>query len=254
MYEGRLVGKVVVVTGSTTGIGEGIARQAAEQGASVVIHGTRAQVAEEVAASIVAAGGQATACAGDSADPSTPKRVVEHCTATFGRIDGLVNNAAVSTRSNLETTTPEFFDRIMAINARGPMLFIQAALPHFRNQGRGHVVNIGSINAHSGGRQLLAYSMTKGALQTMTRNLAGAHAKEGIRVNQLNIGWTLTPNEYEGMPENWPDTLGPDVIPFGRMATPKDIAHLVCYLLSDEAELLNGSVIDYDQRNHIGRF
>src|SRR5690606_17590489 len=98
-------------------------------------------------------------------------------------------------RSNLMTSTPEFFERMMAVNIRAPLFLIQAAFPHLK-AAEGCVLNIGSINAHSGQPNLLDYSISKGALQTMSRNLANAHAADHVRVNHLNVGWVLTDREY----------------------------------------------------------
>jgi NAD(P)-dependent dehydrogenase (short-subunit alcohol dehydrogenase family) len=252
----RLDGKVVLVSGSTTGIGEGIARQASAEGARVMIHGTNEAEAQRVVGDL---GPERTAYSlGNLTDPAVPARVVAETVARFGRLDALVNNAAISTRSNLRDTTPEFFDHIMAINARAPMLFAQAALAPFESQRDGVIVNIGSINAYGGAEKLLAYSMTKGALMALTRNLASHYVALGIRSHQLNIGWTLTPNEYElvksdGETDGWPERVDPKIIPLGRMLLPQDIAYAVCYLISPEAQMLNGAVFDVDQNNLHGR-
>jgi NAD(P)-dependent dehydrogenase (short-subunit alcohol dehydrogenase family) len=146
----------------------------------------------------------------------------------------------------------------LAINLRAPLFLIRAALPHFRSQGKGRVLNIGSINSYCGERILLAYSISKGGLMTLTRNLADAHAAEGIQVNQLNVGWTLTPNEYklkleDGLPESWPYTLPKSVAPSGRIHSPEEIALAAIYFLSNEAALINGSVLDVEQFPVIGR-
>ena len=115
----------------------------------------------------------------DLVDPESPKRIAAAAVAAFGRIDGVVNNAAIVARSNLETTTAEFFDRMMAVNVRAALLLIQAAFPQLKaNQGA--VLNIGSINAHSGQANLLDYSLSKGAMQTLSRNLANAHAADRV--------------------------------------------------------------------------
>ncbi len=175
-----------------------------------------------------------------------------------GRLDGLVNNAAVMTRSDLETTDARVFDDTMAINLRAPLLLIRAALPHFRRQGGGRVLNIGSVNGHCGERNQLAYSLSKAGMMTLTRNLADAYGAEGLRVNALNVGWTLTPNEFElkkreGLPDDWPEHLPKSHAPSGRLLSPEDVAWAAVYLLSDEAPLLNGGVLDFEQYPVIGR-
>ena len=178
--------------------------------------------------------------------------------AHFGRIDGLVNNAAVMTRGTLKTPIAEAFDRTVAIDLRAPFLLIQAALPHFRKQGGGRVLNIGSINAYCGERIHVVYSICKGGLMTLTRNLADAHGAEGIRVNQFNVGWTLTPNEFalkktRGPSRDWPTKLPRDFAPSGRILSPEDIAWAAVYFLSDEAALINGAILDVEQFPFIGR-
>jgi NAD(P)-dependent dehydrogenase (short-subunit alcohol dehydrogenase family) len=141
--------------------------------------------------------GDAGACVfGPLEDPEVPAKLIAGTVAHFGRIDGLVNNAASITRSNLETTDSRIFDYTIAVNLKAPFLLIQAALPHFRKQGAGSVLNIGSVNAYTGERNQFIYSVSKGALMTLTRNLADGYGVEGMRVNQFNVGWTLTPNEY----------------------------------------------------------
>src|SRR5207248_3563731 len=105
-----------------------------------------------------------------------------------GRLDGLVNNAAYIPRTNLFTTDAALFDRCMAVNVRAPLLLIQAAFPHLK-QSKGAVLNIGSVNAYTGEANLLPYSLSKGALMVLTRNLADAHGVDGMRFNQINPGW-----------------------------------------------------------------
>ena len=254
----RLKNKVILVTGSTTGIGEGMARTFAREGAVVVVHGAREAAARQVVADIVGAQGRATHVLGSLADPAAPAQISREVIPQHGRIDGLVNNAAVMTRGDLEATDAAAFDRTIAVNLRAPLLLIRAALPHFRSQGGGRVLNIGSVNGYCGERQQVAYSVSKGGLVTLTRNLADAHGADGIRVNLLNVGWTLTPNEYalkksEGLPDDWPERLGRTTAPSGRLLSPEDIAWAAVYFLSDEAALINGATLDLEQYPMIGR-
>ena len=239
--------KIVLVTGSVRGIGKVIAERLETKGWTVIRH---AQTAAELAGLV--------GIAGDLAEASVPKEIIHTVIAKYGRLDALVNNAALTTRSNLETTDAALFDRLMAVNLRAPLLLIQAALPHFRAQGSGKVVNIGSSNAYCGERNLLAYSLTKAGLMVLTRNLGDTHGVEGVRVNQLNLGWTLSDSEYalkiaEGLPPDWPERLPKSVAPSGGLQTPEDVAAMVAWLLSDEAPRVNGQVWDFEQYPLIGR-
>ena len=254
----RLKDKVILVTGSTTGIGEGMARVFVREGARVMVHGTREAAAAKLVDEIGDGGKQAGYAIGPLDHPDVPARLVAETIKKFGRIDGLVNNAAAMTRSSLETTTVPVFDQTIAINLRAPFLLIQAALPHFRRQGGGRVLNIGSINGYCGEPGQFAYSVSKGGLITLTRNIADAYGREGVRVNLMNVGWTLTPNEYElkkkeGLPEDWPAKVPWVFAPSGRLLSPEDVAWGAVYFLSDEAALINGAVLDFEQYPLVGR-
>lgn len=239
----RLKDKVLFVTGSATGVGEGIARRAMAEGATVVTHGQEDEKGIEGTLYLP----------GDLEDPLVPQRLVDAVMQAHGRLDGLVNNAAVSWRADPDSGAA-FFDQVMAINARAPYLMVQAARPHLKG---GSVVNIGSVNAHKTGEELLPYGMSKAALANLTRTLADPLAKQRTRINALNLGWTLTPNERKllvetaGWAEDWPEKTG-ERMPLGRLLLPEDVAGMVCYLLSDEAAMVTGQVWDFDQRSHIG--
>jgi NAD(P)-dependent dehydrogenase (short-subunit alcohol dehydrogenase family) len=145
----------------------------------------------------------------------------------------------------------------MAVNVRAPLLLIRAAFPHLKRT-RGCVLNIGSINAYTGEGNLLAYSISKGALMTLSRNLADALCYDGVRVNHFNVGWVLTPNEYktklaDGLPPNWPEKLEPQFAPSGRIMKPEEIAEASVYWLSDESRPISGTVLELEQYPMIGR-
>jgi NAD(P)-dependent dehydrogenase (short-subunit alcohol dehydrogenase family) len=250
----RLADKVILVTGSTTGIGEAIARRCVAEGARVLIHGRDRERGQMVATALGAA---AAVCIDDLEDPAAPARVVEAAVEAFGRLDGVVNNAAWVVRSSLATTTAEFFDRVMRINVRAPLLLIQAALPHLK-QSAGSIVNVGSVNAYTGEPRQLDYSISKGALMTLSRNLANVLAADRVRVTHFNVGWVLTPNEYqlkmsEGLPPDWPYTQELQTVPAGAMTQPADIAAHAVFWLSDESRPVSGSVLELEQFPIIGR-
>jgi NAD(P)-dependent dehydrogenase (short-subunit alcohol dehydrogenase family) len=254
----RLKDKVILITGSTTGIGEGMARIFIQEGACVVVHGTREEAAKKLVGEIGEKGKRASYVVGSLDDPAVPGRMMAEIIERWGRIDGLVNNAASMSRGSLANTELEAFDRTIAVNLRAPFLLIQSALPHFRRQGGGRVLNIGSINGYCGEANQFAYSISKGGLVTLTRNIADAYGAEGIRANLLNVGWTLTPNEYElkkkeGLPDDWPAKVPKSHAPSGRILSPQDVAWAAVYFLSDEAPLINGAVLDLEQFPVIGR-
>lgn len=249
----RLKDKAVIVTGSTTGIGEAIARAVRREGGEVLLHGrdeaAGRRLAEELGSPLEIA---------DLAAPAAAGALVEAALAAFGRIDGLVNNAAWVVRGRLEEVTPDLFDGVMAVNCRAPLLLIQAALPHLARS-RGSVVNIGSVNAWCGEENLLPYSISKGALMTLSRNLGDTLMREHrVRVNQINPGWTLTANEIEakkreGMNDRWWEQLPPMFAPAGRIFDPAEVAEAVVYFLSDASGPISGQVLDIEQHPFIGR-
>ena len=243
--------KIALVTGSTSGIGRGIADHFASLGAFVVVHGPDAASSNAVADELRAAGRRVDAVAGDLTKPDACREVVRSVIARHGGIDILVNNAASTARASLEDATLEFWDAMMAVNLRAPFLCLQEAVPSMKSRGGGSIVNIGSINAYVGLPNLGPYSVSKGGLMTLTKNAAGALNRHRIRVNQLNVGWTLTEGEdrVQQADGNGPRWLDEAVAtrPFGRLLLPADIAYAAAYLASDDSALVTGAVVDLEQ-------
>jgi len=249
----RLNDKVIVITGSTTGIGEAFARRCVSEGARVLLHGRDRKRGEALAGEF---GDRAALVIDDLEDPAAPERIVAATIRAFGRLDGLINNAALIGRSDLAETTVELFDRFMAVNIRAPLFLIKAALPHLI-AAHGAVLNIGSVNAYCGQINLLPYSISKGGLQTMSKNMADALGGK-VRVNHFNVGWVLTANEYhykiiDGFPADWPEHVGPPNSPNHRLIKPEEIAAAAVYWLSDESIAISGSVLDLEQYPFVGR-
>jgi NAD(P)-dependent dehydrogenase (short-subunit alcohol dehydrogenase family) len=251
----RLKDKVVVVTGSTSGIGEAIARRSVAEGAQVLVHGLETDLGEAVTGSL----GEAAALhIDDLADPEAPTRIVEAALSAFGRIDALVNNAARVQRSTIETTDAAVFDEVLAVNTRAPLLLIRAALDALERT-RGTVLNVGSVNAWCGEPTFVAYSASKGALMTLTRNLGDTlHRERGVRVNQINPEWVLTEGEKrvqerQGNPPDWHEKIPKEWAPSGRLIRPEEIAAAAVYWIGDESRPISGSVVELAQFPVIGR-
>lgn len=252
----RLKDKVVVVTGSTTGIGKAIAKRCAAEGASVLIHGLEADWAEAVVREIGA--DKAALHVEDLSAEGACQRLIAKALKSFGKIDALVNNAARVVSSNIATTDAQFLEDVLRVNTVAPFLLIKEALPHLTAT-QGCVLNIGSVNAYSGEPNLLAYSISKGALMTLTRNLGDTlHRDNGVRVNQINPGWVLTETErmrkqQHGLPEDWYKDLPRVYAPAGRILKPEEIAAAAIYWLADESGPVSGQVVDLEQHPFIGR-
>lgn len=252
---GSLEGNAVLVTGSTTGIGESAARLCVEEGAQVMIHGRNEERANALSSEL---GDAAAYVIGDVGEPEVCERIVHETVERFGTIHGIVNNAALTWRSTLEETDAATFDRMIAVNLRAPMLIIRAALPHFLEQGGGAIVNIGSVNALAGQANLVPYSAAKGGLATLTRNLANGYAAKRIRVNQLNVGWVASPNEIalkqsEGLPPGWQRSREVTHAPLGRILIPEEVAGHIVFWLSDRSAPASGCVYELEQYSVIGR-
>ncbi|HLW79254.1 MAG TPA: SDR family oxidoreductase [Terriglobia bacterium] len=245
-----LEGQVAVVTGSTRGIGAGIAKKFAEHGARVVIHGREREEGDRVMAAIREAGGDALLVLGDLKEEAHCRDVVRRALGRFGRLDVLVNNAAVVDRGTIENTSVELWDTILAVNLRAPFILCQEAVRHMKERRSGAIVNIGSVNAHVGMRKLLPYSASKGGLMTFTRNLAHYLEQYRIRVNQINPGWVLTEGEHhvqsvvEGRGELWLEESVKGR-PFGRLIKPEEVARAALFFATNE--LVTGAVLEYEQ-------
>jgi NAD(P)-dependent dehydrogenase (short-subunit alcohol dehydrogenase family) len=250
----QFTNKIAVITGSTQGLGAAVARLLAERGAEGIVITGRNKTRGEAKAKEIA----------DAYDTKTifvqsEQSKVEDCRAViaaadkaFGRIDVLVNCAADTRRGTILNTSPELYDDLFNTNVRGPFFLIQDALKvMIREKIEGTIVNIGSMSAKAGQPFLTAYCATKGALSTITENVAFSVLRNRIRVNALNIGWMASDGEnaiqhIDGNPPDWLEKAAPQQ-PFGRLIDPNKVARAVGFLASDESGLMTGSVIQYDQ-------
>lgn len=249
----RLRDKVIVITGSTQGVGEGIARRCAAEGAAgLVVCGRDRGRGETLVGELAEHGCETALAVGDLADVAACRQTIALCAERFGRIDGLVNAAGLNAPGELHDTSVELWDRMFAVNARAPFVLMQEAVRLMKAKGtQGSIVNILSIAIHGGMASLTPYAASKGALATLTRTVACAHRAARIRCNGIVLGWTDTPGEaefqrLEGNPDDWRESAA-KALPFGRLITPRDVAALCVFLLSAEAGVMTGALIEYDQ-------
>ncbi len=249
-----LQGKTLIVTGGTQGLGEAIARLAVDSDvAAIAIVGRNAERGEAVAAALARDGRPAHFIQADLAEPDAPARVMSEALQKLGRIDCLVNAAGLTDRASLAAGSLDDWDRLFSVNARAPFFLMQAAVNDMKARNApGSIVNILSINAHCGAPELAIYSASKGALSTLTRNVANAHLADRIRVNGINMGWVATPAEQQmqartlGKGEDWAEIAAAN-LPLKRLLTVEELARLTIFLLSDASGLLTGSLIDMEQ-------
>jgi hypothetical protein len=249
------VAKIAIVTGSTQGLGEAIARRlvADRMIGGLVICGRNADNGQRLAAELTASGCRTEFVAADLSRVDDCRKVVASAQHAFARVDYLVNSAATSERGTILDSTPELFDRIFALNVRAPFFLMQAALRlMIDTRVNGSIVNIISMSSHGGQPFLCPYSVSKGALVTLTKNVAQSVIKERIRVNGLNIGWMDSPGEdaiqkrFHGAADDWL-AKAEQGQPYGRLVKPAEVAGVVAFLLSEHSGLMSGSIIDFDQ-------
>ena len=242
-----LLGAAVIVTGASSGIGAATAAQLGAAGASVVLVGRREEPLTAQADLVVQAGGQALSVPADMAERDSPARIAAACRERFGRIDGVVNNAAVVRHRPLQDWEARDFDQHVAANVRGPFFLIQAALPDLIASPIKSVVNISSSSGtlHLSGQSI--YGMTKAALNYLTISLAGELAPSGIRVNCIGPGPIDTP-----IHQTWADDLDAayrwlaDQVPLGRIGVADEVARWITFLLSPISSFMTGAVIPLD--------
>ena len=250
----RLDGKIAVVTGSTQGLGAAIARAFAEAGADgLVTCGRGVDKGKAVADRLKAEFGVPVIFVqADLESLEDCAGLIKAADKAFGRVDVLVNAAGLTDRGNLLNTSPELFDRMMAVNVRAPFFLMQDAVKiMIREEIPGSIVNIGSTSGRTGQPFLAPYSTSKGALSTLTRHSGYALMRNRVRVNQLDIGWMNSDHERRIQAEESGDPGFIDrvaaTLPFGRLLDPAEVARAVRFLASDDSGMMTGSVIQFDQ-------
>ena len=250
---GLLSDQVVLISGGTAGLGAGIARAAAREGATVAVTGRRREPGEALAAELTAGGTKALFVQADVADVAQARDCAAAVITAFGRVDSLVNAAGLTDRGTLLDTTPELFDAHIAVNLKAPFFLMQAVVADLvARKAPGTIVNIISTSAHAGQPYLAPYVAAKAGLAGLTRNAAHAHRWDRIRINGLNIGWTDTEGEdatqrrFHGAGDDWLAKAGAS-LPMGKLGQVGEIAEFVVFLLSGRSGVVTGSVIDWDQ-------
>ena len=246
--------QVVIVTGAASGIGAAIARMLSGEGVGgLVLTDRDATGLQRIGQELGVASPVETVVA-DLSDSLAPSAIALAATTRFGRIDGLVNAAGLTTRGSFETGTAEIWDSLFAVNARAGFLLMQASIADMRRRGAGGaIVNILSMNAHCGIPELAIYASSKGAMLTLTKNAAHAHMADRIRVNGINLGWVATEGEHRmqaeelGKGEGWQEAVAA-VQPLGRLVTAEDCARLAVFLLSDASAPMSGAIVDLEQK------
>lgn len=234
--------KSVIITGGGSGIGRAISLLFAQQGAFVNIIELNQVAADETVAQILQTGGQAKAYACNIVNQGKVLEVFQQ----IGRVDILVNNAGIAHVGNLENTSEEDFDRIYQVNVKGAYNCLFVAIPMMKTQGSGVVLNMASVASSVGISDRFAYSMSKGAILTMTLSVAKDYLKSNIRCNCISPARVHTPFVDGFLAKNYPENIDEmfDKLsasqPIGRMGKPEEVAHLALYLCSDEAGFVTG--------------
>ncbi len=243
----RLNDKVAIVTGSTSGIGIGIARLFAAEGAQVIVCGRRAKKGQAVVDRIAKEGGKASFHVMDITDPASIENLVADTVKTYGKIDILVNNAAnVALKDGrVDELTIEMWDAIFQSDLRGTFYVIKCVLPHMRQNGGGSIINIGSMASCGGDLGATAYSCAKAGVDLLTQSVALQYGKENIRCNCVRPGLIVTPENEDVVPQALRDIFLSNIM-VNRYGCPEDIGHACVYFASDESAYVSGQIITVD--------
>lgn len=244
----RLEKKVIAVTGATSGIGRGIARMLAKEGAFVTLAGRNQAAGESLERELKAQGMNCCFIPTDVCRVEDCRRFIDGTVSRFGRIDGLVNDAGIFPYAPFAEMSEDIYQKTMDTNVKGAYFCIQQAVEHMKTQGCGSIVNIGSTHWQVGCEGLSAYAVSKGALHTLTEHIAHHYAPFGIRCNWVTVGWVMSDGEYKrcldsGMTQEDIREQARTQIPTGSFQTAEDIGYACVFLLSDESRQVLGTDI-----------
>ncbi len=243
----RFEGKVVIVTGAGSGIGAGTARRFLREGASVVLNGRRDYKLQETVAGFDAA--TSLIHPGDVSDEEYVKRLVEDTIAKFGRLDVLVNNAAIANFGPFDQTTTQDWRKLMATDLDSVYFCTREALPHLLKT-KGSIVNVSSVSGLGGDWLLSSYNAAKGAITNFTRSLALEYGSRGVRINAVAPSFTSTEATVDLEKNEAVIAAFRDRLPIGRSATPDEVAGVIAFLASDDAIFINGVNLPVDGGLH----
>ena len=252
--EGRLEGKVAIVTGGATGIGEAIVKKFAREGASVFLIGMEEDPVDQVEQEVIASGGRIETFTGDISDETTAREASLACRKAFGKLDILVNNAGVFPEfAEVDSYPLDAFDNMLKNNVRTMFLMTKFCIPDLQ-ESKGNIVNLGSVSGLLGQPKITPYGGTKGFVHAFTRGVANEQSAHGVRVNAVcpapvDTAWTRK--------EHGPMTIQDEVltkvsVPMGRRGTPEEEANAACFLASDEASYITGHLLYVDGGMHSG--
>lgn len=245
-----LKGKVIIVSGGTKGVGRGVVEACALEGANVMIGGRDEEAANEIISEIKQKGGVAPHFVKTEVTKEEGcKKLVDDTVAKFGRIDGFVNYAGILPEGYITDTEEALFDQVIALNVKAAFFCAKYVIRQMKKNGGGSLVFVGSAHGYGGEKDRAAYSVSKGALLTLSRHIAKNYASEQIRSNYIIMGWVATPGELafrktQDRDMNWLETEGVKYIPMGRMMTVEDHVPGIVYLLSDRASAVTGTELN----------